>query len=158
VVRLNVLATMTICHAYLNVARAGDALVNVASGTGFLPLPYGAVYSGTKAFLINFSEALWFEQRRRGIYVMAFVPGLTYSQFHERAGGTDENAPPKFLWESAEAVAETAARALHERRRPTVLSGALNKAWTFTSRILDRKGLVSMMGGVWDEKWNKPEA
>jgi short-subunit dehydrogenase len=117
VCRLNCEATVAICHTYLQGAKSGDALVNVSSGTAFTPIPFGAVYCGTKAFLINFSEALWFEQRRRGVYVMVLVPGLTYSRFHERAGGTDANAPPKILWEPAENVADTLVAALRRRTR-----------------------------------------
>jgi short-subunit dehydrogenase len=153
VCRLNCEATVAICHAYLQTAKSGDALVNVSSGTAFTPIPFGAVYCGTKAFLVNFSEALWFEQRRRNVYVMALVPGLTHSKFHERAGGTDDNAPPKFLWEPADNVADTLVAALGKRREPTVYSNRMNKLMIFMARWRSRRSLVSMMGDLWEKSW-----
>jgi short-subunit dehydrogenase len=148
-------ATPTSARSRVSIRRleSGDALVNVSSGTAFTPIPFGAVYCGTKAFLINFSEALWFEQRRRGVYVMVLVPGLTYSRFHERAGGTDANAPPKILWEPAENVADTLVAALRRREEPTVYSNPMNKLMIFMSRLRSRRGVVSMMGGIWEKHW-----
>src|SRR5262249_28058669 len=142
-----------ICHTYLTGARSGDALVNVSSGTAVYPLPYGAVYCATKAFLINLSEALWFEYRRRNIYVAALVPGLTYSEFHGRAEGTADNAPPTAFWEPPAKVADALMRALRSRTRPSVSSNPVNRIQMFSTRILSRRGVVKMMGGVWENKW-----
>lgn len=153
IIDLNCRAVLAICHAYLSVAQRGDALVNVSSGTAVYPLPYGAVYCATKAFLINLSEALWFEYRRRGIYVTALVPGLTHSEFHNRAQGTDDNAPPKFFWESPQKVADVVVRALRSRSRPSVSSNMVNRIQMFSTRVMSRKGVVKMMGGVWEDKW-----
>ncbi|MBC7370932.1 MAG: SDR family NAD(P)-dependent oxidoreductase [Bdellovibrionaceae bacterium] len=34
-----------------------------------------SVYTGSKAFVTGFSESLWYEERKRGVYVMPLCPG-----------------------------------------------------------------------------------
>ncbi|MFJ8162525.1 SDR family NAD(P)-dependent oxidoreductase [Streptomyces sp. NPDC096136] len=77
VLHLNCEALVGLVHAFLTVARPGAALVNVASTLAFTPQPGQAVYGATKAFVHAFSQALWYEQRPRGIHVLAVCPGPT---------------------------------------------------------------------------------
>ncbi|MEM6396230.1 MAG: SDR family NAD(P)-dependent oxidoreductase [Bacteroidota bacterium] len=53
------------------------AILNVSSMEATLPIPYKAVYTGTKAFIYNFSLALREEFRAFGISVTALCPGPT---------------------------------------------------------------------------------
>ena len=53
----------------------------------FFAVPGGAVYRATKAFVINFTEALWYEYKDLGCYVMALLPGVTDTNFHHVAMG-----------------------------------------------------------------------
>ena len=47
----------------------------VSSMASLAPMPYQALYGGTKAFLTNFAHALRHELRRHGIKVGVFLPG-----------------------------------------------------------------------------------
>lgn len=67
-------------------ARGGGTIVNIASTAAFQPVPHMAVYSATKAFVLNFSEALEREVRNRGIRVLAVCPGSTDTAFFDVAG------------------------------------------------------------------------
>lgn len=146
---LNCDALVTLAHTFLQTAKEGDALVNVASILGFMPYPASSIYAATKAFVVSFSEALWFEQKPRGVYVMALCPGPTTSNFHAAAGGTEENLPPKAITQTPEQVVDTAMRALRERKDPTVVSGLQNRAMVvMASRLMSRKGAVTMMGAA----------
>src|SRR5512135_1795775 len=82
VMAVNMNALVRLSHAFLKNAQAGDALVNVSSVVSRLPYPGGAIYSGTKGFVSNFTESLWYEYRDRGVYVMALLPGVTETNFH----------------------------------------------------------------------------
>ncbi|MCM1971397.1 SDR family oxidoreductase [Streptomyces sp. G1] len=84
-------AVITLAHAFLSGARRGDALVNVSSTLGSAPSPGLAVYSAGKAFVTAFSEALWHEQRPRGVHVMALCPGPTAS---DPGTGTEPESEP----------------------------------------------------------------
>lgn len=73
------------------VERRRGTVIFVSSLAGFLPVPYMALYSATKAFLIAFAEALAEEVRGSGIRIQACCPGYTQTEFHERAGVTPPN-------------------------------------------------------------------
>lgn len=47
----------------------------VASLGGLIPLPYQAVYAGSKAFMINFGQSIREEFKHKGITVSVFAPG-----------------------------------------------------------------------------------
>ncbi len=147
-IQLNVSATTRITRAAIEQATEGDAVINVSSGTAYAPIPYGAVYCGTKAFIASFSTALWYEQRERGVYVAALVPGLTESQLHERAGGKDDNRPPAVMWESAERVADALMRGLKRRHGPVIYSNTANWINIQAMRFLTRRGGARLMGSL----------
>jgi short-subunit dehydrogenase len=66
-------------------ARRGG-IINVASVAGFQPCPHVGMYGATKAFVLSFTEALAEEMRPFGVRVHALCPGVTESEFHEKAG------------------------------------------------------------------------
>jgi short-subunit dehydrogenase len=84
---LNVRALTDLTLAFLPELRAARGrILNVASVAAFLPGPGMAVYYATKAFVLSFSEALWFELKDEGVAVSALCPGPTASGFGARAG------------------------------------------------------------------------
>ncbi|OGQ88414.1 MAG: hypothetical protein A2512_05775 [Deltaproteobacteria bacterium RIFOXYD12_FULL_56_24] len=146
-IQLNINALVQLSHVFLNTASAGAALINVSSVLSLLPFPGGAVYSGTKAFVTNFTEALWYECKDKEIYVMALLPGVTDTDFHQVALGktrTKETNRPSY---PPEVVVKEAIRALKKRTQPTVISGPLYKFLAIlTPRILSRARMVKIMG------------
>jgi short-subunit dehydrogenase len=144
VVQVNIEAVYRLAHAYLRVARAGDALINTGSIEGIIPFPGQALYAATKAFIVSLSESLWYEQRARGVYVMALCPGATRTAM--LSGDAAFDSVPNLMIGQTDAVVRTALRALARRKRPTVLVGGLNKATVATARLLTRRAAVRMMG------------
>ncbi|HXV40601.1 MAG TPA: SDR family oxidoreductase [Steroidobacteraceae bacterium] len=63
------------------VARGKGAIVNVASVNAFRPMDGQAVYSMTKAAIVNMTQALAREWARQGVRVNALVPGLVETRF-----------------------------------------------------------------------------
>ncbi len=146
--RLNIDSVVELSHAYLQGAKKGDALLNVASTLGLLAFPGASAYCASKSFIISFSENLWFENKGRGVYVAGILPGVTKTNFHAAAGGSADQSPPEAISQSAEAVADVVMRALKRRSTPTVLTSFINKAMVFmNTRLMPRKTMVSMMGG-----------
>lgn len=145
--RLNCEAQVELAYAFLKKAKRGDALINVSSMLGFTGMPTFSVYSATKAFVRSFSETLWFEQKARGVYVMALCPGPTSSNFHEAAGGTAGNLPPSALTQTPEQVVDEAMRALGARSKPTVITGRWTRAMvTLMGRFMTRKQALTALG------------
>ncbi len=128
-VDVNVVALMRLTHAALPtmLARGHGAVMNISSLASFQPGPGSATYAATKAFVTNFSEALYEELRGTGVTVTAVCPGFTRTEFHAVADMDDAAASiPDPLWMSGEAVAAIAI-ADTARGRPLSVPGVPNR-------------------------------
>ncbi|HYR31074.1 MAG TPA: SDR family NAD(P)-dependent oxidoreductase [Gemmatimonadales bacterium] len=143
--RLNMESVVVLSQAYLRQAKRGDALVNTASFLGYSPLPGAAVYSATKAFVAALSETLWWENKKKGIYVLGFSPGVTSTNFHAAAGTPDARFP-KILLQSADGAAKDLVRALRKRAAPRAMGGVVTRLMLSLQRLLPRKVAINMMG------------
>jgi len=119
-------------------ARGRGTIVNVASTAAFQPLPKMAVYGATKAFVLSFTEALWAEERRHGIRVLAVCPGLTDTPFFELAGeaaaGAASRSAALAFTRTPQQVVDHTIRALGGRK-PSFVDGVAN---AFVARVLTR--------------------
>jgi NAD(P)-dependent dehydrogenase (short-subunit alcohol dehydrogenase family) len=61
--------------------QGSGRIINIGSVLGFLPLPYGALYSASKHAVEGYSESLDHELRTRGIRVSVIEPAYTKTQF-----------------------------------------------------------------------------
>ena len=77
-IQVNVTALVALAHLFVQpmLARRAGAIINLSSTAAFQGVPYFAVYSATKSFILNFSEALWAECRPYGVRVLALCPGF----------------------------------------------------------------------------------
>ncbi len=87
-ISLNVTAVVSMCHHFLQdlTSFPTSAIINVSSPGAYNPVPYMAVYAATKAFISNFSQALYGEWKERGVLVQTLVPGPTETEFDAIAG------------------------------------------------------------------------
>jgi NAD(P)-dependent dehydrogenase (short-subunit alcohol dehydrogenase family) len=76
---INLRGVIVGCHeaAPRMIRSGGGKIVNVASLAGRIPSPGSAIYSGTKAAVIAFSEALDAELAGQGVRVSAVLPSFT---------------------------------------------------------------------------------
>lgn len=88
------LAKLTrICIPYMivrDLSRTRDKrprIINIASSAGFLPQPGFAAYAASKAFVISFSRALYYELKDHRIIVTAICPGPVKTDFQRKATG-----------------------------------------------------------------------
>jgi short-subunit dehydrogenase len=130
--RVHVEAAIRLTRAALPgmIDRGRGAVINVASVAAFSPFS-GAMYSGTKAFLVMFSQNLQAEVRSKGIVVQALCPGMTHTEFHKVAG-IDKRVVPKPFWMSAEKVVRTSLRRVGHG--VVCIAGWYNKGIAFLMR------------------------
>jgi len=64
----------------LMLERGGGAIVNIASGAAFFPLPGFAAYSGSKAGLLGATRALALETARTDVRINVVAPGPTETE------------------------------------------------------------------------------
>jgi short-subunit dehydrogenase len=141
-IRLNIGTLVALTREFLPefVAAGRGTIVNIASTAAYQPAPTMAVYSATKSFVLNFTEAVAYEVRRTGVHVLAVSPGATSTEFREVSGlhvGRSERGS-----QTAAQVIETTFRALDRGRSGSVVSGARNAAMAKLAGILPR-GLVT---------------
>lgn len=83
------------------IAQQSGTIINIASVTALLPERFNGVYSGSKAYLINFSQALQEELRPHGVRVQAVLPGATRTAIW---GAAVDHLPKEMLMEVDEMV------------------------------------------------------
>lgn len=129
-------------------ARGTGTIVNVASTAAFLPLPKMAVYGASKAFVLSFTEAVWSEERKHGIRVLAVCPGVTDTPFFEAAGEAAVSAMSLSdtlgMTRSPRQVVDSTMRAL-SGRKASFVDGAVNAAlWRGLTRVLPTRLMVAV--------------
>lgn len=87
-VRVNCEAVLVLTRAFLPgmIEHGHGGVITVASTAGMQPLPYEATYGATKAFALNFTEALWAELRGTGVKALAVNPGPVPTEWQQVAG------------------------------------------------------------------------
>ncbi len=126
-------------------------IINVASTAGFQPVPFMATYAASKAFVLSFSEALWEENRRHGIQVMALCPGVTETNFFEAA---HIDRPPMRAAQAPEDVVAAALRGL-ARRKSHVISGWTNLLMVESERFVPRSVVIRVAGKALRPKYGE---
>jgi uncharacterized protein len=144
-VRLNVEAMVALCGAFLPgmVERGSGAVLNVASVSGFMPVPQQATYSASKAFVLTFTEALTLDLHGTGVTATALCPGPVKTEFE----GIIEGLPSALFVDPAR-VAREAIDALEQGRR-TVVPGALNKVNAVSGRYAPRRVFLPLARRFW---------
>lgn len=152
ILRVNIHAATRFSHAFLQQARAGDALINLSSVTHSLTTPIQPTYCATKSYIASFSESLWYQARARGVYVQALLPGITRTRFIERSSDIG-GAKKRFLdliSQTPEAVVRHSLNKMHRRSGPVVVPGPGNRLLILLLRCLPRKWVVYTLGRVGD--------
>jgi hypothetical protein len=119
-------------------------VIHVASTAAFQPVPFMAVYGATKAFVLSFSEALWAENRDRGLDVLALCPGATETPFFERVAAAEAALGSRA---SADSVVAAAMKALTARRSHVV--AGLGNYWTAqAARFVPRQTVARLTANL----------
>ncbi|TMB67574.1 MAG: SDR family oxidoreductase [Chloroflexi bacterium] len=92
--QVNVVALTQLTKLFLRgmIERRYGRILNLASTAAFEPGPLMAVYYASKAYVLNFSEALANEVRGTGVTVTTLAPGPTRTGFQKRGQLEDSMA------------------------------------------------------------------
>ncbi len=103
-------------------------------------MPFQAVYSACKAFLLSFSAAIRNELAGSGVTVTVFCPGITQTEFRSRAGIAEKN---KTSGMTAEAAARIAYRGTM-RGKAVVIPGMTNRIFVLLAKLLPNTRLPAL--------------
>lgn len=144
-VALNVATLVDLTRAALPdmLSRRRGAIINIASTAAFQPLRGMAVYAATKSFVLSFTQALAAECRGSGVEILAVCPGPVATGFFDRAGIHDRTFGKPSTPDDVVAAALASLG-----RRLIVIPGLRNRAFAFGSRMLPRRLVVGVAGGM----------
>ncbi len=112
-VNVNCLAVVQLCRLAQPLMQHGGTIVNVSSLASEIPLPHMAVYSGSKAFVTNFTLAFAEEVRDQNINVVCVSPGGVNTPFVVQAGMDESvNQNSSAMLVSANYVAKSIVRSI----------------------------------------------
>jgi short-subunit dehydrogenase len=120
------------------------ALVNLASLAAFQPVPHMAVYGATKAYVLSFTEALWYETRRAGLKVTAVCPGSVRTEFR-RVARNEEAAYGGYL-EVDDVVKATFAALDRASVPPHIVPGVQNTVYARLTTLAPRRVVLAAIG------------
>lgn len=105
-INLNVVAVtrLAVAAATAFAARGQGTLINIASVLALAPELFNGAYSGTKAYVLNLSQALQRELDGKGVRVQAVLPGATRTELWARSGVDVSKLPPDMLMDVDEMV------------------------------------------------------
>jgi uncharacterized protein len=96
---LNVTALTRLSLAALPgfVARNNGLLINISSIAALAPELLNGTYSGTKAYVVNFTQALKSELEGKNVTVQAVLPGAIATPFWDKAGVPIQHLPQEIV-------------------------------------------------------------
>jgi short-subunit dehydrogenase len=122
------------------VKQKSGKILNIGSTAAYQPVPRLAAYSASKAYVVNFTEALHAELKGTGVTATVLSPGVTDTGFIDRAdmkhAGIAQGAQA-----SPEEVAKAGYKAM-QKGSLYIVPGFMNKLLAFSSRITPSRRLV----------------
>ena len=122
-IQLNVTALTRLTAAVLPgfKQRGSGILVNIGSIVSFFSYPSNSVYSGTKAYVLNFTRGLQIELEGSGVQVQFVAPAATESEIWE-VGGMALNSLPAEVVMTAEDCVDAALKGMDMKEPMTLPS------------------------------------
>ena len=145
---LNVVAMTELTRVFAAdmVPRRSGYILLVASLLGFQAVPGYAAYAASKAYVLNFGEALHEELKPHGVSVTVLAPGASATAFADVARQRDTRVL-RVLMMQPRSVAAIGVDAMLSRRA-TVLAGVRNKMIVLSNRLTPRRVQALIMKRV----------
>jgi len=146
-IRLNVTALTRLSLAALTGFRTRDAgvLVNIGSILAHAPSAGAAAYSGSKAYVLNFTRSLQMEYADSGIRIQLVMPGPIRTEFFTSQGMSDSVFPDS-AYLTAEQLVDAALAGLAAGEAVTNPSMAEPETWAALESA-QRQYLLAVISG-----------
>ena len=147
IIHLNIVSLTRLTYHFLQdmKARNSGKILQLGSVVSEIPAPYQAVYGGTKAFVLSFTEALISELKDTDITITTLQPGATDTDFFNKAGAQDSKiVQDKSSLADPAKVAKDGYKALMSGD-DKVVSGMKNKAQIAMSNVVPDTMLADQM-------------
>lgn len=146
---LNVVATTVLTRALLpgmidraSAQKRRAGVILLSSTVAFQPVPYLAVYSAGKSYVLAFGEALASELARRPVDLLVLCPRATRTSFGEESGFSPRRLP------GAQSPRTVAREGLSALGRRTVHVCGVGTRTALTPLLVNRRILTNGIGAV----------
>lgn len=138
-INLNIGAVVSMGLTCIPYMEKGSHILNIASQAAYQPVPYQNIYSATKSFVKNYSQALNIELKDEGITVTAVCPGWMKTNLYERGCIGAKKATKRFM--CMVSPAKAAKKALQDayKNRDISIYGLHVKLCTIIAKLLPEK-------------------
>ena len=126
IVDVNDKALTALCLLSLPYMKEGSTIINLGSNSSWQPVPYIAVYSASKAYVLSFSRSLGRELKTRGVHVMCVCPGWIRTEFMDTAVH-DDTIRYYDRWYTPEQVIEQAMKDLRKKKKISILGAPVRR-------------------------------
>ena len=114
-------------------------IVNISSVGAFQPTPFMNVYTASKTFVLNYSNALNVELSGRDITVTAVCPYWTKTKFFDRAEQKDNAVVTKYVAMYESDFVATKIMKAATKRKLTYVIGTISKLQVMLVKLLPKK-------------------
>ncbi len=147
-INLNVLSVYHLTRLFLDdmIKRDAGTIINISSNTSFQPVPLMAAYSGTKAFVKQYSQSLHHELKRlqSNVNILTVCPAaIKNTKFKKAANMENVKTFSGLAATTKEEVADDVWKA-YVKRKSYLLTGAKLRRLNWLSRILP-SGVVQFL-------------
>jgi short-subunit dehydrogenase len=155
IIQLNVSSLTSLTYLFLKdmVARNEGKILQLASIASELPGPWQAVYHGTKAYVLSFTEGLISELKDSAVSITALQPGATDTDFFNKAEMQESKILDTKLSDPAK-VAKDGYEALM-KGDDKIVSGFKNKVMVSSSNIMPDTMVAEQMRKMQEPKDEK---
>ena len=149
-IQVNIIALTQLTKLFVKkmLEKKSGKILNISSTVGLMPCPWSSVYSGTKHYVLGFSNAIAHELKGTGVSVTCFCPGNTKTLFFERAGAEDAKANKRRIQQMDAATAARHAYRALEKGKTTATAGLLYSLMMFGIRLVPRNLVCSISNSV----------
>lgn len=147
IMQLNAVSLTRLTYYFLKdmKARNSGKILQVSSALAEIPTPYQAVYAATKAYVLSLSEALASELEGTSVTITTLMPGLTETDFFNKAGAQDAKVlRDKSRFAHPAQVARDGYSALMAGRTK-VVSGTKNKFLSALGKVTPNAVLANIL-------------
>lgn len=138
IINLNVSASHFIFKHYYELfcEKENSRIINVSSLASFVPTPYAATYSASKAYLTSLSLAVAEEAKEYNVIVQTLAPTSIKTDFHKTAGTKAK---------SYKGNPNKIARLAIESKKKLILPGFKAKLYYFLIKVLPRGLMIKIV-------------
>ena len=144
---VNMMTPVTLISLFLPQLKKQNKayILNIGSSSAYQAVPFMGVYAASKSFIVNFTRALKYELKDTNVVVSLVSPGVTASDFNERARIPEKGLKAaKRVSMTTDEVAKIAVKSLF-KEKTEVIVGFLTKLTVFSVWLLPKK-LIEKIG------------